>query len=99
LLVVVLSLITAIAAVQTLRLWQRSQVAPAAPESRLEITTPAVAVVGDPNDLVTHAWLAISPDGSTVAYSAFLDGTSLLWLRALDSVTTLSCRRTASTLP
>ena len=87
-LVGVLSLITAIAAVQTVRLWQRSQAFPAAPETRLEITTPAAAAVGDPDDLVTRTRVVISPDGSTVAYSAFVDGTSLLFLRALDSLTT-----------
>ena len=86
--VAVLSLVTFIAAVQTVRVWQRPQAFPPAPETRLEITPPAAAVVCDPSDLATQAWLAISPDGSTVAYSAFVEGTSMLWLRALDSPTT-----------
>ncbi|MBA2303272.1 MAG: hypothetical protein H0W08_11620 [Acidobacteria bacterium] len=49
---------------------------PDAPEIRLEISTPAT----------DHpASLAISPDGSTVAFVALDQGRPRLWLRTLDS--------------
>jgi serine/threonine protein kinase len=49
----------------------------AAPERRLEITTPPT----------THPMsLAISPDGQKIVFAATSQGRSQLWLRALDSV-------------
>src|SRR6266568_3217942 len=50
---------------------------PAAPEMRLEITTPPTT---DPGSL------AISPDGQTIVFVATSEGRSVLWLRSLGSV-------------
>ncbi len=50
--------------------------APAAPEMRVEITTPPTIVPMS---------LAISPDGRTIAFVARSEGQSRLWLRSLES--------------
>jgi eukaryotic-like serine/threonine-protein kinase len=55
--------------------WDRS--APVPRQTRLEITTPPTS------DRVS---LAISPDGSRIAFVSRSDDTSRLWLRSLDSV-------------
>jgi serine/threonine protein kinase len=47
-----------------------------APEMRLEIATPSTAFANS---------FALSPDGRYVVHSAFTDGTSQLWLRAMDT--------------
>ena len=52
--------------------------APAAPEMRLEITTPPTT------DSVS---LAISPDGRSLVFVGSADGLSRLWIRGLDSMT------------
>jgi eukaryotic-like serine/threonine-protein kinase len=52
---------------------------PAAPEVRLEVTTPPSS---DPVSL------AVSPDGERIVFSAGTEDDSRLWVRALDSVST-----------
>jgi serine/threonine protein kinase len=51
---------------------------PAAPETRLDITTPSTS---EPSSF------AISPDGRRLAYVATVDSVPRLWLRSLDSTT------------
>jgi eukaryotic-like serine/threonine-protein kinase len=58
-------------------LWRRPAAAPAVRETRLEISTPRTAVS-------TEGSLALSPDGSTVAFVGESEGQSVLWLRPLD---------------
>src|SRR5262249_41360213 len=80
-----LSLVTAIAGVQGVRLSRQPAAAPTAPEIRLEIATPLTrsgAIVGG-----SQTALAISPDGLKIVYSSPLDGRLVLWLRLLGSVT------------
>ena len=65
--------------------------APAAPEMRVEITTPATT---DPVSL------AISPDGRTIAFVATDNNQSRLWLRSLDTASARSFAGTdGATLP
>ena len=82
-LLVVLALVTLVVGAQTVRLWKAAPSAPpAAPQMRLEITTPSFSgtIVG--NELES---LAISPDGLKVAFVTVSEGRSQLWLRPIDS--------------
>jgi Tol biopolymer transport system component len=81
-----LSLVTAIAAVQSARLWRQPPGAPFAPETRLEITTPLTSGSAT-NGAPTQPTLAISPDGLKIVYAAPLGGRLVLWLRSLGSLT------------
>ncbi len=58
--------------------WLAFTPAPAPPERRLDIVTPAT---------VDLASFALSPDGSQIVFAASGDGTRRLWLRPLDKAT------------
>lgn len=73
-----LAVVTLIAILALVRDWRRT--APAAPELRVEISTPPTTVSGAP--------AAISPDGRRIVFVALSDGQLRLWLRALDSSAT-----------
>jgi serine/threonine-protein kinase len=64
-----------------LRLWGARD-APAAPIVRFDVQPPAKAVL----KLDLRPGLALSPDGSTLAYTAILDGVTRLYVRTRDTV-------------
>jgi hypothetical protein len=65
--------------------WTAFRTPPAAPEMRLEITTPPNA---EPQSL------AISPDGRQIVFAAASEGRTLLWLRSIDGVAPRPVERT-----
>jgi serine/threonine-protein kinase len=75
----VLALLLAIAAV---RLWRTGPAPSAAPIVRFDVLPPAKASLR----LDLRPVLALSPDGSTLAYAATIDGIPRLYIRARDSV-------------
>ena len=81
-LLVALALVTLVAGAQTVRLWLAARSGPAAPQMRLEITTPASSGTRAPGELES---LAISPDGLKVVFVTVSESQSQLWLRPIDS--------------
>jgi Tol biopolymer transport system component len=77
-----LALVTLVAGVQSVRLWQAVRSVPAAPQMRLEITTPPSSGTRSAGELES---LAISPDGLKVAFVRVSESQSQLWLRPIDS--------------
>ena len=64
-LLVALALVTLVAGAQTVRLWQAARSGPAAPQMRLDITTPSSSGTWTAGELESFA---ISPDGLKVAF-------------------------------
>jgi Tol biopolymer transport system component len=83
-----LALVTAVAAVQSVRLWSQAA-PPVAGETRLEIPIPS----GPLGDVGTAA---MSPDGRMVAYRSTSGREAQLFLRSFDSVTPRPLRGTAN---
>jgi len=79
---VALALVTLVAGAQTVRLWQAARSGPAAPQMRLDITTPPSSGTRIGGELES---LAISPDGLNVAFVTVSESQSQLWLRPIDS--------------
>ena len=81
-LLLALALVTLVAGAQAVRLWQAARSGPAAPQMRLEITTPSSSGTRTGGELES---LAISPDGLNVAFVTVSESQSQLWLRPIDS--------------
>jgi serine/threonine protein kinase len=81
-LIVALALVTLVVGAQTVRLWRAARSGPAAPQMRLDITTPSSSGTRAAGELES---LAISPDGQKVAFVTVSDSQSQLWLRPIDS--------------
>jgi Tol biopolymer transport system component/predicted Ser/Thr protein kinase len=75
-----------IALIASLAAWNRSKSsAPPQPVGRYVITVPATQELGVMNGSASHM-LAISPDGTHIAYVAMQNGTMGLYVRASDSL-------------
>jgi eukaryotic-like serine/threonine-protein kinase len=74
-----------VAVIASLAAWNRKSSAPLQPVGRFVVTLPAVQELGVMNGSASHA-VAISPDGTHIAYIAMQNGTMGLYLRASDSL-------------